>query len=102
MNVELFKKISDSLLRTHYCMDLADTDLCEDQIVQACIENKERPYEVVNELAQRLDLDRYHHNNVFGNSKQPLTENDEARAIIALNGLSTEEWVGLNFTKGVH
>ena len=57
MNTELFMKITNYLLATHYGIGTHDTGIDERSIVE-CIKNNIRPYEEVNTLAREYGLDR--------------------------------------------
>jgi hypothetical protein len=78
MNIQQFQRIAQALLQKHYGLDLGDTLLTEDNIVADCIRQGYRPHEVINEHAQKADLDRIDLPGDYGvYRKDPLTAQDE-------------------------
>lgn len=81
MDTELFKKIANNLLTTHYGIGTDDAGIDERSIVE-CIKNNIRPYEEVNTLARKYALDRIGANFMsLDVSHTPLAPGDEYRAI---------------------
>jgi hypothetical protein len=81
MDTELFKKIANNLLTTHYGIGTDDTGIDERSIVE-CIKNNIRPYEEVNTLARKYGLDRIGVNFMIPNaSHTPLVPDDEYRVL---------------------
>lgn len=58
MNVELFQRIADYMLKKHYGITLDDTYLHKKRIVAECINQGFRPYQVLNEHADESDIVR--------------------------------------------
>lgn len=53
-----WKTVAGALLSRHYGLTLNDTDLCEEVCVIALQEAGLRPYEAINDLAEKFDLER--------------------------------------------
>lgn len=86
MNVQLFKKLAGQLLEIHYGLDLNDTRISEDKVVSDFIQQNLRPYQAVNEHAEKTDLDRSDLNGFYGDpSKASLAAQDEYMALALVN-----------------
>lgn len=71
-----FTRVCEKLLKHHYQIDLNDTNLADGAIVSSYVSGQIQPYEAVNEIAQKFDLQRF----VNGiSSDLPLSEADEKR-----------------------
>lgn len=82
MNTKQFQDISAALLKKHYGLSLNDTHLCDDAIVDQCINQGYRPYQVVAEHAAEADIDRIDKSGAWGiPSKAAVTATDEDDAI---------------------
>lgn len=82
MDTQLFKQIATALLAKHYGLQLNDTDLWDDNVVQACIERGLRPFEVIAEHAEETDLHRIDKEGFYGvPSKALITAADEDSVI---------------------
>lgn len=53
-----WQTVAGALLNRHYGLTLNDTDLCEEVCVIALQEAGLRPYEAINDLAEKFDLER--------------------------------------------
>lgn len=53
-----WQTVADVLLSQHYGLTLNDTDLCEEVCVIALQEAGLRPYEAINDLAEKYGLER--------------------------------------------
>lgn len=53
-----WQTVAGALLSRHYGLTLNDTDLCEEVCVIALQEAGLRPYEAINDLAEKFDLER--------------------------------------------
>ncbi|MEB7586096.1 toxin [Serratia rubidaea] len=53
-----WQTVAGVLLSRHYGLTLNDTDLCEEVCVIALQEAGLRPYEAINDLAEKFDLER--------------------------------------------
>lgn len=58
MNVNLFQKIADVLLQSHFGIALNDTHLGSAIVVSSLLTNNIRPFDAVNEHAEECDLVR--------------------------------------------
>lgn len=75
---EEFQRVADALLSTHYGISTDDTDLCDLQRIELHIANRDRPFEVINEIADRNDLVRMDVEGFYGvPANTPLTSADE-------------------------
>lgn len=98
MNVKRFQRIADLLLERHFGINIGDTGLTDDGRVMGLIEGNVRPFEAVNEHADRYDLDRIDAHGPF--PPGPLKEADEQRVAagvpshFGLNDRYFEEVVG--------
>ena len=82
LDVESFKSVATALLKKHYALDLNDTLLTDDHIVQQCIAQGYRPFEVINEHASEADLERIDVSGDYGiPSKLQLIPLDEEFAL---------------------
>lgn len=83
MEVNQFQQVSERLLKKHYGLTLNDTHLYDEKIVQECINQGYRPFQVVAEHAEEADLDRIDKEGFYGvPSKAPITAEDEAAALL--------------------
>jgi cytoskeleton-binding toxin CbtA and related proteins len=53
-----WQTVAGALLSRHYGLTLNDTNLCEEVCVIALQEAGLRPYEAINDLAEKYDLER--------------------------------------------
>lgn len=80
-----FQVVAAALLKTHYGLELNDTELHDSKVVAQCINQGYRPYQVVAEHAAEADLDRIDKQAGFGvPSKAAITAADEDAAIAQL------------------
>lgn len=83
MDVKQFQSISERLLEKHYGLSLNDTHLCDEKIVQECINQGWRPFQVIAEHAEEADLDRIDKQGVYGvPSKAAITAEDEEAVLL--------------------
>lgn len=81
--VQQFQQVSAILLKKHYGLDLNDTELWDTNIVQQCIEQRLRPYQVIVEHAHEADLHRIDQAGFYGvPSQAPITADDEMLAYL--------------------
>lgn len=81
MNQEVYAQVVDTLFRRHYGISINDTLLSEERYLRECMEHGQKPYEAVNEVANKWDLDRI--DGRYGERRRPLTPNDERAAMPA-------------------
>lgn len=81
MNVNRFQAIVAALLEKHYGLALNDTHLGDNSVVAECIKQGNRPYQVVAEHAQEVDLDRIDRYDYGVPSKALITADDEDAVI---------------------
>jgi len=85
MNIHLFQVLADQLLRTHFGIDIRDTNLTEEEAVEAWIAGGQRPHNAVDEHAEAYELYRTDQpNTCWGLCTTPLTELEELKAMQAL------------------
>lgn len=85
MNIHLFQALADQLLRTHFGIDIRDTNLTEEVVVEACISGGQRPYAAVDEHAVAYELYRTDQPDAcWGLCTTPLTDLEERKAMQAL------------------
>ena len=83
-----YTSIIEHLLTTHYGVDLADTELGDNDLVCSSIEINERPFELVNQWVEKNDINRISFPascNCFVVSDNAITATEEAAAIRATN-----------------
>jgi Protein of unknown function (DUF1219). len=85
MSVLDFQKCAAVLLKNHYGLCLNDTHLNDESIVQECINQGWRPFQVIAEHADEADLDRIDKEGFYGvPSKAAITAEDEDAALMEL------------------
>lgn len=83
MDVKLFQRISERLLEKHYGLSLSDTHLSDEKIVQECIDQGWRPFQVIAEHAEEADLERIDKQGDYGvPSKAAITAEDEEAVLL--------------------
>ena len=83
-----FQRVASMLLRKHYGIDLGDTHLTEESVVNDHLLAGDRPYEVVADHALKMDLDRIDAQSGYGlASKVSINEKDEMIILKELNAL---------------
>ena len=94
MTVERFQKVSARLLVKHYGLQLNDTMLHDEMIVQHCVNQGFRPYQVIAEHANEADLARVDLQGPYGvPSKDAITAADED-AVLVLNDRYADSIIG--------
>lgn len=81
MKQERYAQVVDALFRNHYGISINDTLLSEERHLRRCMDLGQRPYEAVNEVATKWDLDRV--DGRYGERRCPLTPNDEKAVMSA-------------------
>lgn len=85
MNAKKFQEVSHALLQKHYGLHINDTYLSEDRIVEQCVAQRFRPFQIVAEHAQEAGLERIDISGPFGTPCQAaITSSDEDLVLIQL------------------
>jgi hypothetical protein len=93
-----FKQVIQVLLKRHYGMETFDTNLCEEKIVQACIDHGIHPFEIISEQAEKVGLQRIDTTSMFyirGNQLITEKEEREAIALLAKEGVIIDDQMTL-------
>lgn len=94
MTVARFQQIAARLLAKHYGLQLNDTFLDDEMIVQDCVNQRLRPYQVIVEHAYEADLVRVDLQGPYGvPSKDAITAADE-EAVLVLNDGYADSIIG--------
>lgn len=84
VRVEKFQQVFDALLKKHYGIGQDDTGVVDEEI-EHLIQHSIRPYQAVNDIAEKCDLERIDIEEAFGMpSSSPLNDLDEIQTIIQL------------------
>ncbi len=78
MDIQTYQNISTQLLKKHYGLELNDTELSDESLVQSLIDDDVRPYAYINEMAQDFFIDRV---DICWNFGKPLTQLDEQACV---------------------
>lgn len=82
MNVVLWKALASQLLKKHFLIELNDTRLSDPGEAER-LALTTRPYEAVNQIADKFDLDRTQRSSLYPNGA-PLGVADETEALVTV------------------
>lgn len=72
MTAKQYQRISSELLGRHFGLEINDLDLAEDGVIKELINQSVQPFEAINRLADKFDLERFD-----GKIAMPLVLSDQ-------------------------